>query len=112
MRKLKLIVGVQETKDTVLAPGTIHPPGSVLDEAAIADAAELVRRGFASWVGDKAEGTDLPLARIVAAIAKLDPANPAHFTKSGRPEVKALSDLIGAEVSSRQRDEAWASLQA
>lgn len=41
------------------------------------------------------------------AIQSLNPANPEHFTKDGKPKTDALEDLLGREVSAAERDEAW-----
>lgn len=54
---------------------------------------------------------DDPIADLVAMIGRLDPENPDHYTKSGKPEVKALSKLAGRAVSGADRDTAWAAYQ-
>lgn len=68
---------------------------------------------------DAARGTGEPPAdaerhaRLVAAIAELDPENEAHFTKGGKPECDALATVSGIEsVSAKERDAAWAEYQA
>lgn len=45
--------------------------------------------------------------RLVDAISQLDPANPDHFTKSGKPEIKALEAAAGVNLDGRLRDQAW-----
>ncbi len=37
----------------------------------------------------------------------LEEGNKAHWTKDGKPEVKALADILGRNVSAKERDEAW-----
>lgn len=54
-----------------------------------------------------AEGDDL-----VAAIAKLDPAREDHWTQGGKPECRALAEIIGRDVSAKERDAAWDAVQA
>lgn len=48
---------------------------------------------------------------IAEAIMQLDPNNEAHFTRSGKPEVKALAALLGENVSAAERDEVWDAMQ-
>ncbi|MGF7175850.1 hypothetical protein [Azospirillum doebereinerae] len=107
--KLRMNVTVKVSKTVTLRPGAIVEVESREDENAVA----LVARGFASWVGEGEADTapEVPVDRILAAIGKLDPENPAHFTKAGKPEVKALSDLLGVEITAKQRDDAWAAVQ-
>lgn len=49
---------------------------------------------------------------LADAIQLLDPSNTEHFTTSGKPQVDALSELMGVKVSATERDEAWALVQA
>ena len=49
---------------------------------------------------------------LVAAISELDGANPAHWTRTGKPQVAVLEGLAGRDVSSTERDAAWARYQA
>ncbi|WP_376958189.1 hypothetical protein ABNQ39_14285 [Azospirillum sp. A26] len=108
MAKLRLLATVKVARETTLRPGAVIEVKDPEDE----QAASLVARGFARWVkaGEVAEGEELPLDRIIAAIGKLDPANAKHF-KGGKPELKALGDVLGADVTADQRDRAWAALQ-
>ena len=108
MAKLRLLATVKVAKETTLRPGAVIEVKDPDDE----QAASLVARGFARWVklGDEAEGEALPLDRIIAAIGKLDPANAKHF-KGGKPDLKALGDVLGADITADQRDQAWAALQ-
>jgi len=46
--------------------------------------------------------------RLLAAIGTLLPDNPDHWTKKGKPEVRALESLSAlADVSAAERDAAW-----
>ena len=89
MPKLKLNASMQVGKDEILLAGTVI--NAPQDDK---DLKSLVARGFATC--------GVPL----------DPANPGHFTKDGKPDVKALSDKLGAKVSAALRDESWVTLQA
>lgn len=54
---------------------------------------------------------ELTQAMIVEAIGQLDKDNPALWTIGGAPQVKALVEVLGCEVTASQRDEAWMALQ-
>jgi len=43
---------------------------------------------------------------IVSGIGELDPAT--EYTKSGKPDVKALVDLLGFDIDAKERDAAFA----
>lgn len=51
---------------------------------------------------------DQRLAAIKAAIAELDPNDPAHWTKDYKPDATVLSERLGWKVKAAERDEAWA----
>lgn len=51
-------------------------------------------------------------ARIAAVIAELDPADEAHFTKSGKPDAGVIAERLGETVSAADRDRVWAAMQA
>lgn len=57
--------------------------------------------------GAGAPAPDNLIDRLVNAIAQLDPANPDHFTKGGKPEIKALEAAAGVNLDARLRDQAW-----
>ncbi|HCN2736303.1 TPA: hypothetical protein P7B88_004916, partial [Escherichia coli] len=50
--------------------------------------------------------------RIRAAVAGLDKANPEHFTAGGEPKVKAVSAVLGENVTAAQIKAALAEAQA
>jgi hypothetical protein len=68
---------------------------------------EDVDGGDASGAVDGVSGN----VGLMDAIKQLDPSNDAHFTKSGKPELKALSAILGRNVSGAERDEAWNAMQ-
>jgi len=107
--KLRMNVAVKVSKTVTLKPGAVI----AVEDPKAEEAMALVARGFAAWVGEgEADATpEVPVDRIIAAIGRLDPQDAAHFTKAGKPEVKALSDLLGVEITAKQRDDAWAAVQ-
>lgn len=46
------------------------------------------------------------LDAIKAAVSELDVDNPDHFTKSGLPDARALTSVLGWQVTSAMRDKA------
>lgn len=46
------------------------------------------------------------LAAIRDAIAQLDPENPEHFTKDGKPQVAAIEAILGYNITAAERDAA------
>jgi len=77
--------------------------------AVIVEQAQASASGHASGAVDG--GGNGNALSIAEAIMQLDPNNEAHFTKSGKPEVKALSALLGGTVSAAERDEVWDAMQ-
>jgi hypothetical protein len=49
---------------------------------------------------------DERLDAIATAIDELNPDNEEHFTRAGKPEVRALSAVLGWPVTAAERDEA------
>ncbi len=49
---------------------------------------------------------------LIKAISQLDLNVPGHFTQDGKPDTKALSSLLKRKVSAKERDSAWANIQA
>jgi hypothetical protein len=50
-------------------------------------------------------------ATIKATIEQLDLSDPTHVTEDGKPDATVLSDLLGWQVSARERDDAWAEME-
>jgi len=48
---------------------------------------------------------------VMEAMATLDPADPAHFTKAKIPDARALSERCGFLVTAELRDRCWAAYQ-
>lgn len=55
---------------------------------------------------------DVGIDDIVQAIGLLNPDEDGQFTQGGKPEVKALEELLGQDISAAQRDEAWTKYQS
>jgi hypothetical protein len=102
---------------TLHANGKVYAPGSLVD-LADEEAQRLLSRGFAESEEQEvvphsstAQGQSSPhkavptIEDIVDAIAALDPAK--DFGKNGKPNVDALEDLLDANITAAQRDEAW-----
>ncbi len=99
---------------TLVANGKAHLPPFLLD-LSDEEAERLIARGFAEAY--QKEDPTLPAAKqpstqnnptledIVDAISALDPAK--DFGKNGKPNVDALEDLLDANITAAQRDEAW-----
>lgn len=56
--------------------------------------------------------TDVEMTQLVDAIGKLENGNKDHWTKSGKPEIKALEQATGININAKQRDEAFAVFNA
>ena len=60
--------------------------------------------------GEKKPEPSDPAARqaaITAAIGLLDSNHEANWTKSGQPDATALTEIVGWQVSAKERSEAW-----
>ena len=96
-------------------------PATPTVEAALADAVSALRqatpaeiRNFFKAVSDdsdlqvKIESAMNRTEALFTAIAGLDPENPDHFTKGGKPEVRALEKASGlTDITASERDGAW-----
>lgn len=102
---------------TLHANGKVYSPGSVFD-LSDDEAERIISCGFADRE-NKEPTSDEPAAQektqqpkvvptledIVDAIAALDFAK--DFGKNGKPNVDAIEDLLDANITAAQRDEAW-----
>ncbi|MBF0370982.1 MAG: hypothetical protein HQL52_16155 [Magnetococcales bacterium] len=88
--------------------GTLHPSGTVI-EMDPTQAAELLATGVLKAPPVRAaEGSDHTAETPVsAAISRLDPDNPSHWTRDGKPRIEALSAILGRSVSGGERNKAW-----
>lgn len=55
--------------------------------------------------------TDLTVAEVAEAIGQLDKEKVELWTADGKPQTKALADVLGRDVSAAMRDEAWIAAQ-
>ena len=91
-----------------LGLGTTH---TVPDEVSAEDAEILVNSGKAEWIEGEDPATPVTQAEIIAAIGKLDQGNPDHFTQGGKPQVKAIEEILGGrQISAGDRDAALAEM--
>ena len=85
--------------------------GEALPEGA--DIAGLLAAGAIAPEEGAAPDADDRMARLAAAIDALEPGREDHWTRDGRPEVRALREASGlADVTAAERDAAWADVQA
>jgi len=72
------------------------------------EAEVLIDRGFAikDPVGDPR------VALIDAIMDAIDDLSPDAFGQDGKPNVKAIQDIIGQNISAADRDEAWVAYQS
>lgn len=100
---------------------TIADGGSC--EVGDAEAKALIDRGLAKPDDGREEeagesGADADRhAQILAAIRDLLEADPDRadetvWTKAGKPEVRAIEELLGFDISAAERDAAWEELNA
>jgi len=60
--------------------------------------------------GRKAPDADDRQVRIIAAITDLDPENPDHYDKSGKPKVGAVAEILGEKVTAAEMKAALAEM--
>lgn len=77
------------------------------------EATDWVARKFAQFKSNDQYGSmgtidDTPLDAIVDAIAELPSTG---YGKDGKPNVKALQNILEVEVTAMQRDDAWTRFQ-
>lgn len=70
-------------------------------------AGPLLALGVLAAMAEEQAGDPGKIEKLAAAIATLDPANPAHFTADGKPQVPALVAIVGGKVTAAERDEAF-----
>jgi len=51
-------------------------------------------------------------AAIKATIEQLDLSDPTHAIEDGKPDATVLSDLLGWQVTAKERDDAWAEIES
>lgn len=88
-------------------------PGDVFE----AEPAEVAGKDVVE-LGAPSGGLNVPtdeaerLAVIVAAIGLLDTADAALWLKNGAPKTEAIAEVIGWQLSAKERDAAWAQINA
>jgi len=60
--------------------------------------------------GPIAEEGENRLEAITAAIMQLDKDNPDLWTNDHKPQVKAIEEITGFDITAAERDEAWESV--
>lgn len=95
----------------LLVDDTYYVAGDTVDMDKDQAEALLAAGVLAPVAGPGAAGDDLSVDDVIAAIQQLDPNNPEHYTKSGKPQTDALSELLGREVTARLRDKAFAQVE-
>lgn len=104
-------------KYIVLSP--IKMPEGIVREGEVSlseeDAAPLISLGVLGdqVVEESADPTD-PAERLAAireAIGNLDKGTESNWISGGRPDIAALSQLLGWKVAAKERDAAWAAFQ-
>ncbi|MBF0126043.1 MAG: hypothetical protein HQM02_02425 [Magnetococcales bacterium] len=88
--------------------GQRFPPGSMLAMEP-EKARELVISGV---LAPDREAPPAPEDPLVAALGRLDPGEPGHWTRDGKPRIETLSQFAGRLVSARERDRLWRAREA
>ena len=84
----------------------IIPVGGLIEGLSDAEAAGLDRAGVVDMPPDEPAALDIDAA--LAGIAKLDPENPKHWTKGGKPDIAALEQASGVSgINAEIRDQLW-----
>lgn len=89
--------------------GQLFQPGSMLAMEP-ERAKELVNGSVITPVSapEAASGQPVPTDDpVVAAMNRLDPNQPGHWTRDGKPRLEVLSQLAGRAVRAAQRDRLW-----
>lgn len=79
-----------------------------------ASADHFIRRGLALESGKvpKDSKIDDRESDIIEAIGMLKEGKKEHWTQGGKPEVKALEEILGHDITAKERDEAFDKFQA
>jgi hypothetical protein len=128
---MKVVLGVTYITRNAEGDKVSFPPGSVVDmddrragkmiasneASAYAEpvAAPVVVEAAAKTKPAKPNKPDIDAARvaeIVKAIGRLDPKDPDHFSKNGRPFDAAVEAAFGEKVSAAEIDAAMAAIKA
>lgn len=66
---------------------------------------ELVVSKVLEVVVESSDG--LTCEPLQAAIKRLDPNQPDHWTRDNKPRIEALSQIMGRVVTAKERDRVW-----
>lgn len=92
---------------TAKGPVRIKPGETRSVEISADEAKEVQAAGLTVGKAKGQPQDDAPSAEdIKAAIALLDNSNDDHWTKAGLPEVEAVKEALGADVTRKQIEEA------
>lgn len=84
-------------------PYQVQPPAKPADLSPVRGNMGLVPPATgAAPTGEQAQ----TVLTVAEAIAQLDPENPEHYTKGGKPQTSALEQILGRPVSAAERDAA------
>lgn len=98
VKKARVLVGKRGGQKDVLKDGVIL----LTDD----EATPLLQKNSIALIKGNAVSRE-----IVAAIAKLDPEDKTLWTSDGRPQVSALTAVVGEDVSAKDRNIAWGEYQ-
>lgn len=79
--------------------------GSVDEEIALSAIADGCAESLDDGDSDD-EAEDSRVMWISEGIAALDPDDPGLWTKTGKPDLKALESVLGSGITAKERDEA------
>lgn len=87
--------------------GKRYAPG---DDCPVEDAKILSSLSVQGLIDGGADQEDASIADVIRVMTQEDPdrSNEAWWTKAGKPEVSAIRDRLGRDVSAAERDEVWA----
>lgn len=90
---------------TLMSKDGDKPPGTVI-EVSKEEAARLISGLAAKPIDESATEKGEPtLKEIIAAARKA--YEDGEVTSQGKPEVQAISDILGVKITGEQRDGAW-----
>ncbi len=77
----------------------------------VADGDPAPRRGRDPEAGPEPAAGD-PQDDIAAAVGRVDPTDRSLWTRDGKPRVDAVEALLGRDITTAERDAAWAAREA
>jgi hypothetical protein len=114
----------QKLISMVVIAGVVRHSGDVYEidetlDVSEKDAEHLKKAGAAKYKNprdekasaDSAGEAEQQLDDVVEAIGQLDPNNEDHWTQANLPEVGALKEILGRNVTGAERDAAWEQYQ-